>query len=182
MPRSTQTYISMSKVPILYRKYTSEIIFSFYCLLSIFASSLSVVNQVIFVHKSTLGCTMSYMAGYLDTLELFVVLYSCSWKRNVNSHEVYILFVFPCVSWCKLFSEPHYFSLRVLLVLYLLATRQWSVHNVHNGVKRWIVLLHPSVSALYWSCGVYRLNFLLCRQAPSCSLLTSFHRSNLGFL
>ena len=26
MPRSTQTYISMSKVPILYRKYTSEII------------------------------------------------------------------------------------------------------------------------------------------------------------
>ena len=25
MPRSTQTYISMSKVPILYRKYTSEI-------------------------------------------------------------------------------------------------------------------------------------------------------------
>ena len=151
MPRSTQTYISMSKVPILYRKYTSEIIFSFYCLLSIFASSLSVVNQVIFVHKSTLGCTMSYMARYLDTLELFAVLYSCSWKRNVNSHEVYILFVFACVSWCKLFSEPHYFSLRVLLVLYLLATRQWSVHNVHNGVKRWIVLLHPSVSALYWS-------------------------------
>ena len=98
---------------------SSSIIFSFYCLLSIFASSLSVVNQVIFVHKSTLGCTMSYMAGYLDTLDLFAVLYSCSWKRNVNSHEVYFLFVFACVSWCKLFSEPHYFSLRVLLVLYL---------------------------------------------------------------
>ena len=117
----------------------------YFCELTIGCKPSYICSQKHFgLHYELYGKIFRHTRAFCCFVQLFLKE-ECKFPWSVH------LFVFACVSWCKLFSEPHYFSLRVLLVLYLLATRQWSVHNVHNGVKRWIVLLHPSVSALYWS-------------------------------